>query len=167
MSRLDPLRPVVAELILDRAVEVSGRLVALGVPHVLIGGLAVGFHGHVRATRDVDFLVGPEAFASMAPLLVFRPEISGLVRIGHTDLMSVPPPYPSLAAELRLGEELPVISLDALVLMKLDANRPRDREDVRVLLGRDTSRIRSARDHLAANAPHLVAGLGEVLVGSR
>jgi hypothetical protein len=27
----------------------------LGVPHALIGGLAVGLHGHPRATKDVDF----------------------------------------------------------------------------------------------------------------
>lgn len=166
MTRLDPLRSVVAAPILDRAVDVSRRLVALGVPHVLIGGLAVGVHGHARATKDVDFLVGPEAFASTAPLLVFRTELSALVQIGHTDLMSVPPPYPSLAAELRRGEEVPVISLAALVLMKLDANRPRDREDVRVLLGRDMDRVRTARDYLTAHAPQLVARLGEVLVGS-
>ena len=62
MSDVDVLRDVVAGSILDRAVDVSRRLHQLGVPHVLIGGLAVGLHGHPRATKDVDFMVGTEAF---------------------------------------------------------------------------------------------------------
>jgi len=30
----------------------------LGIRHALIGGMAVGVHGHPRATKDIDFLVG-------------------------------------------------------------------------------------------------------------
>jgi hypothetical protein len=29
------------------------------VEYVVIGGLAVGFHGHVRATKDMDVFVNP------------------------------------------------------------------------------------------------------------
>ncbi|MEQ1567314.1 MAG: hypothetical protein ABMA64_16855 [Myxococcota bacterium] len=165
MSRVDVLRDVVASSILERAVDVSVRLTALGVPHTLIGGLAVGVHGHPRTTKDVDFLVGVEAFAATSPLLVYRDELTDLVRIGFTDLMSVPPKYPVLTSELGLDEEMRVISLRGLMLMKLDAFRPRDREDVRTLLGRDPSQIRAVRDYLAANAPDLVHRLAEVLGG--
>lgn len=45
----------------DPRAEVSALLAALGVPHVLVGGLAVGVHGHIRATKDVDFMVGESA----------------------------------------------------------------------------------------------------------
>ena len=31
-----------------------------GVPYALCGGLAVAFHGYVRATQDIDLLVRPE-----------------------------------------------------------------------------------------------------------
>ena len=62
MKTLEDLRGVVADSILVRAVDTSARLTDLGVPHMLIGGVAVGLHGYPRATKDVDFLVGPEAF---------------------------------------------------------------------------------------------------------
>jgi hypothetical protein len=164
VSRIEGLRDVVSSSILERAEDVSRRLTALGVPHTLIGGLAVGVHGHPRTTRDVDFLVGVEAFAATSPLLVYRDDLVDLVRIGSIDLMSVPPKYPVLTSELSLeDDEIPVISLRGLVLTKLDAFRPRDREDVRRLLGRDPSQIRAVRDYLAANAPDLVHRLAEVL----
>jgi len=84
VSKLDALADVVSPTILQRASDVSAELRKLGVRHALIGGLAVGVHGHVRATKDVDFLVGGEAFASMSPRLVFREELTDLVRIGSS-----------------------------------------------------------------------------------
>lgn len=119
--RVDELRDVVSPSIIARAKQVSDRLGELGVPHVLIGGLAVGVHGYPRGTKDVDFLVGEEAFVPDSPLLVYREELRELARVGETDIMSVPPKYPSLRAELRRGDDVPVVSLEALVLMKLDA----------------------------------------------
>ena len=69
MSRgIEILVGVVAPEILISAVETSKRLSDLGIPHSLIGGLAVGFHGHPRATKDVDYLVGNEAFQSLEPV---------------------------------------------------------------------------------------------------
>jgi hypothetical protein len=40
----------------------SRALTALGIRHVVVGGLAVSANGHLSATRVVDFLVGDEAF---------------------------------------------------------------------------------------------------------
>ena len=56
------LDDTVAPRILDAMRVASARLTELGVRHVLVGGLAVGAWGHARATKDVDFLVGEEAF---------------------------------------------------------------------------------------------------------
>ncbi len=165
MSRFDALRDVVSPTLLRRAGEISRLLRELKIPHVLIGGLAVGLHGHPRATRDVDFLVGEEAFASTAPVLVYRDEIKDIAQVGETDVMSVPEKYPGLVGELRLDDDVPVISLRGLVLLKLDANRARDREDVRVLLERSPVQVRGVRDHLLAHAPELVSRLAEVLTG--
>ena len=61
-------------------------------------------------------------------------------------------------------DEVPLISLPALVLMKLDAFRPHDR-DVRTLIQIHRNRLREVRDHLVTNAPELVHRLGEVLAG--
>ena len=37
--------------------EVVDVLTAVGAEHVLIGGLAVGYHGRIRATLDIDLLI--------------------------------------------------------------------------------------------------------------
>lgn len=163
MTPLNSLRDVVAGGILDRAEQVSDTLKELGVPHVLIGGLAVGLHGHPRVTKDVDFMVGDEAFNSTSPLLVYRDELSALLSIGYTDIMNVPPAYPSLRAELVLNELIPVISLPALILMKLDASRAQDRQDIRSLMKVHGSELRTVLDHLETNAPALLQRFSEVL----
>lgn len=60
----------------------SEALTSLGVRHALVGGLAVGVHGHPRATKDIDFIVGAEAFATTSPRLTFREELADVVRWG-------------------------------------------------------------------------------------
>ena len=44
---------------------------AVGLDYVVIGGFAVIYHGHIRATKDSDLLVpdGPEADAAVLRLL--------------------------------------------------------------------------------------------------
>ncbi len=130
---------------------------------MLIGGLAVGLHGYPRATADVAFLVGQAAFSSTVPIQVFREELRDLARVGETDIMSVPDEYPGLVDELRLEDDLPVISLRGLVLLKLDANRARDRDDIRALLERSPEQVRAVRDYLLEQAPELISRLAEVL----
>ncbi|WP_165847832.1 nucleotidyl transferase AbiEii/AbiGii toxin family protein [Ammonifex thiophilus] len=39
--------------------EICRRFRELGVRYVLVGGLAVNFHGRPRMTHDIDFLVDP------------------------------------------------------------------------------------------------------------
>ncbi|MEL6348373.1 MAG: hypothetical protein AAFV53_35010 [Myxococcota bacterium] len=165
MSRVKTLTEVVAPAILTRAEHTSALLRDLGVPHALIGGLAVGVHGHPRATKDVDFLVGVEAFKTTEPFLIYREELKELARIGETDIMYIPDRFPGLAEELRLEDDIPIISLPGLILMKLDAFRARDQEDVRSLLQVHPSQIRAVRDYLQRQAPELTIRLAEVLAG--
>jgi predicted nucleotidyltransferase len=40
--------------------ELLGELVREGVEFLIIGGVAVGYHGHVRATKDVDVVPAPD-----------------------------------------------------------------------------------------------------------
>jgi len=72
VSKPDPslLEGVVAREVLDALEVASAALGSLGVRHVVVGGLAVGANGFPRATRDVDFLVGEEAFEHHAGGLV-------------------------------------------------------------------------------------------------
>ena len=64
MRTPDPslLEGVVSPLVLDAMRAASNAMTALGVRHLVVGGLAVGANGYPRATSDVDFLVGDEAF---------------------------------------------------------------------------------------------------------
>ena len=45
--------------VLDLAREVSRLMRNAGLPGVVIGGVAVALHGHLRTTKDVDILVNP------------------------------------------------------------------------------------------------------------
>lgn len=167
MSRFDELEAVVAARVLAHALEIGDLLAELRVPHALIGGLAVGMHGFPRATKDVDFLVGPEAFEMTSPFLVYRPELKDRTQMGVIDLLAVPERYPCLATELRVVEvgDLHVISPQALVLMKLVANRPQDRADVSRLLQAGVT-VESVARYLHANAPELLSPFAEIVAST-
>src|ERR1700738_2528562 len=59
---LAALEGVVSSKVLNAMRISHEELTRAGVPHLLAGGLAVGAYGYPRATKDVDFLVGEEAF---------------------------------------------------------------------------------------------------------
>jgi hypothetical protein len=115
----------------------SARLTELGVRHVLVGGLAVGAYADPRATKDVDFLVGPEAWPTSG--IIVSP-IPGLpVQVGKVavDTLLAPAEAPGIEEALERGiesEGIPVAPPEVVVLMKLIADRPRDRYDVASLL---------------------------------
>lgn len=148
---------VAPEVILD-AVETSRLLTELAIPHALVGGLAVGLHGHPRATKDVDFLVGNQAFETTDPILSYREELSTIVRMGEVDLLAVPGRRPILGTSLALpsGGEIPVVGVAALILMKLDAGRAQDIADVHHLLDQHSKLIEEVGHFLSHHAPDLV-----------
>lgn len=164
MSRLKELAHVVAPKVIDDAIEVGQLLARLGIPHALVGGLAVGLNGHPRATKDVDYLVGPEAFEMTTPVLVYRDELKDRIVMGVIDLLAVPDDYPSLVEELAVVEvgEVHVISVEGLILMKLAANRTQDRDDVERLLaaGADDGRVAA---YIAEHAPQLLSRFSEIV----
>jgi hypothetical protein len=164
MNPLSALAHVVAPKVIDDAIRVGRLLAELGVPHALVGGLAVGLHGHPRATRDVDYMVGAEAFEATDPLLVYRAELKEHIRVGVIDLLAVPVEHPWLAEELGLVQvgEIHVISVEGLIEMKLLANRGQDREDVRQLLaaGADPAGVAA---YLAERTPELLVRFSEIV----
>jgi len=153
------LEQVVARRVLDDARRVSATLTELGVPHALVGGLAVGLHGHPRATKDVDFIVGAEAFASTVPILRYRDELAGVLQWGIIDLIAaLPEEDPVLADELAQGEAgvVPVVGVEVLVLMKLRAGRSQDIADIEALVraGADVAAILAfLRSHETGHIP--------------
>ncbi|MET0305928.1 MAG: hypothetical protein ABW196_06835 [Solirubrobacterales bacterium] len=134
------------------------------VDYVLIGGLAVQTHGHVRTTNDADLIPSPdpgnlqrladalrdlgarvlnpgqeelEVDANMLPRAVIW---QFATRDGGIDVMHEVPGGRSFAElsenalRVSLGDiEVPVVSLDDLIQMKLARGRPVDLADVAAL----------------------------------
>lgn len=139
------LDDVVAERVLSAMRTASEMLTRAGVRHALCGGLAIGAHGHPRATKDVDFLVGDEAF-EMHPggVVTMRAGVPIQVNGVAVDHLSVKASEPFLGEALDGAIEtagVRVLGAEALVYMKLRSPRPRDRYDVLELIraGLDTA----------------------------
>ncbi len=158
MARPDPtlLVDVVAPKVLEALRLASGALTLANVRHVVVGGLAVGANGYPRATKDVDFLVGAEAFRHHASgLVTMRPEIPFQVNGVAVDLLCAEPGEDFLEATLAAA---PGTMMEAapLVYMKLKSPRRKDQVDVIEMIkgGIDTKQCRA---YLAENAPAFTA----------
>ncbi|HYM53948.1 MAG TPA: hypothetical protein VES97_01190 [Solirubrobacteraceae bacterium] len=128
-----------------------------GVRYVLIGGIALIRHGVVRATRDVDAIIAPDAEnlervrSLISAWAATRPDgspvpadtvapgktISLATPHGDLDLLAERPPPLSFAelsarAEVRRvdGVQAPICSLADLVALKRVAGRERDLVDL-------------------------------------
>jgi hypothetical protein len=150
------LESTVAKPILDAMRTASARLTQLGVRHALVGGLAVGAWGHARATRDVDFIVGEEAFEHHSGGLVTM-KYGIPIQVGGVpvDLLSASANRCEDALGAVTPGSVPVAPLEVLVYLKLASPRPRDLADVieLVRLGIERERVRTA---LQVRAPELV-----------
>lgn len=149
------------EQVTDRLHRAARALEAGNVPYAVVGGNAVAAHvvkvgkGSVRNTRDVDvmirradleqaksamaaagfaygqsygidfFLGGPDSKPSEGVYLTFAGEL-----VKKDD----PIPGPEVAESER-GAVFQILSLEALVRMKLFANRDKDRTHIRDLIG--------------------------------
>ena len=163
-SRSTPDLAAVFALLSPKMREVTERahraMTDAGIRHALAGGLAVGAHGYPRATKDVDFLVGDEAFVEhpggFVTLNAALPiAIDGIA----VDAVSIPVDARFLEQALTAATEsegIPVIPVAALVCMKLLARRPRDRSDIEELV-RAGLDVRAVRADVAKHLPELVA----------
>ena len=68
------------------------RLAAAPVDHVVIGGVAVGFHGYVRATKDLDIVPSPDRQNLERLVEVLRELDAELDGAGDFDASELPDP---------------------------------------------------------------------------
>lgn len=163
---LDPVYDVVNPTISDAMEKASERLDDLGVRHALIGGLAVGAHGFPRATKDVDFLVGPEAFDRHTAGIISP--IAGLpISVGGVavDFIPIEDNEPFLNSTIEHPDEscgIPVADINALVYTKLRSPRPKDRLDLLELIaiGMD---VKSVAEYVAEYAPKLLTKFNDIV----
>jgi hypothetical protein len=153
---------VVASKVLDAWRAASEALARAGVRHIVIGGLAVGANGYPRATKDVDFLVGDEAFQHHAGgLVTMNPAIPIEVNGVAIDYLSPRPGEDHLAAALA---ESPGTFIDVarLVYMKLKASRLQDRADIGGLVKAGLD-VDACRAYLIAHAATLVPAFDQLV----
>jgi hypothetical protein len=149
----------------DAAVKSAGQLNHLGIRYALAGGLAVGAHGYIRATVDVDFLVGEEAFEHHGSLVAFKAgvpiEVDG-VRIDYLSPISLGRQIEDMLDHPPMNEGLAIVPIEVLIYMKLTAKRRRDLVDVVELVkaGADVNRV---RDYLRQYASDLVPSFEELV----
>ena len=156
---------VVHPKIQEAARVASKKLTELGVRHVLVGGLGVSAYiADPRTTKDVDFLVGSEAWPTEG---VIVSPIAGLpFEVGKVavDTLLAPPEAPSLDEALARpleSEGIPVAPPEVLVAMKLIAGRSQDDVDVEKLL--DVVDVDKVRAYVAEHAPDYVDDLDEMV----
>lgn len=147
------------------AVETAAQLERIGVRYALAGGLAVGAHGYIRATTDVDFLVGEEAFDHHGPLVTFKTgvpiEVEG-IRIDYLSPVSLGTQMEETLDHPLTSEGLAVVPIETLIYMKLAAKRRKDLTDIIELIKAGAD-IKSARAYLKQYAGDLVSSFEELV----
>ena len=149
----------------DAAIKTANQLNQLGIRYALAGGLAVGAHGYIRTTIDVDFLVGEEAFEHHGSLVAFKAgvpiEVDG-VRIDYLSPVSLGAQLELVLDHPPVSEGLCIVPIEVLIYMKLAARRRRDLMDVVELIkvGADVHRV---RDYLERFARDLVPSFDELV----
>ena len=129
----------------------------LGIPHALIGGVAVGAYAEPYATKDIDFLVGDEAFDSRGVVISFKAgvplEASGV----PIDSVPIEQAYRdvyegALATAVDSDEPgIRIVRADYLAALKLIARRRHDYDAVVDMLdhGLDEASVTAViREHL-------------------
>jgi predicted nucleotidyltransferase len=145
----------------DEFRDVLIELHKAGARFVVLGGHAVAFHGHPRATKDLDVLVdahpanAKRVYAALAafgaPLSAFEVGVEDFASYDGVLQLGVPPrridiinradgiTFAEAVGEAQSfdldGLAIPVIGLAALIKNKRAAGRPQDIADVKALSG--------------------------------
>jgi hypothetical protein len=156
------LQDVVAPKVLEALQLSSEALSRAGVRHVVVGGLAVGANGYARATNDVDFLVGGEAFdrhpSGLVTLKAGVPfEVNGVA----VDFLS-PESGEEFLEEALKAPPGSIAEAPTLVYLKLKSPRSRDRADIIELVKAGID-VEACRLYLRRNAPTFVAAFEEAV----
>jgi hypothetical protein len=135
---------------------------------LLVGGMAVGAHGYVRATTDVDFVVKPPLESAQTTLErqgvpsslkrgdVMEGDFPCLKGSLHGVPFDVMPPLVrldwtrSVNVPMAKGARIRVVDLDGLIRLKLRASGPRDLLDVAALVLRHPEHRALAQETAAA-----------------
>ncbi len=139
----------------------SKRLSKERIPHLLIGGLAVGAYAEPRATRDVDFLapVSAQAVLGGRPLAANVSGVTLRVRGVDVDLLFPEKDETFLEDAVlspRIIDGMAVAAPEVIVYLKMTAVRgARDENDILSMI-RAGLDVRRVEGYLRKNAPDLL-----------
>ena len=149
----------------EAAVKAAAQLHHLNIRYALAGGLAVGAHGYIWATANVDFLVGEEAFEHHGVLVTFKAgvpiEVDG-IRIDYLSPIALGTQLEAVLDNPPKSQEIAVVPIEALIYMKLVARRRKDQLDIIELVkaGADVKQVQS---YLTQYAPDLLPLFAELV----
>jgi hypothetical protein len=169
VTKPDPsfLSTVIPPDVLSAMKTASAALTQLGVRHLVVGGLAVAANGYARATRDVDFLVGREAFVQHAGGLVsLRPGVPFQVAGVAVDLLSPQSDEAFLEELLSKSATGSIADAPVLVYLKLKSPRLKDRTDI-VELIKSGIDVDACRAFLSEHAPSFVEAFHAAVARAR
>ena len=132
-TRLDDLAGHVPQTHIDGAKAASEAFRKAGVRHVLVGGLAVGVNGYPRNTKDIDFMVGDEAFEFHGLLVEPKPGLPMKYSGITIDWVSLEPNERAGLEEFLVEASsgvVPIMDVVPLIAMKLIAARHKDKTDI-------------------------------------
>jgi hypothetical protein len=156
-----------SEAVLAALHAVSRMLTEKGIRHAVIGGIAVGVYGWPRATRDVDLLIGNEAWerqtsGKLVPRLTL-PETINDIPIDYLPI-DVAGRFLEQAFERPLWTDgLPIAPVDIVVCTKLIRLAMRDQADIVEIVKAQLIDRAEVRAFLVEHTPMLV-GRWEALV---
>jgi hypothetical protein len=161
------LNGVVVPEVLSAMKTASEALRRVGVRHVVVGGLAVAANGFRRATGDVDFLVGAEAFEyHEGGLVSLKRGVPFQVGGVAVDLLSPQSDESFLDDLLQRATPGSIAEAPVLVYLKLKSPRMKDRTDV-VELVKAGIDVDACRNFLAQHAPSFVEALDAAVARAR
>ena len=108
-----------------------------GVRHALAGGLAVGCHGYLRNTNNIDFVVEDSAFIYRKGITYIRADLPIKYYGTNVNWISLSPTEKPMFDEfLRVPApgDVPIMPIEGLIAMKLITARHKDRTDIVELL---------------------------------
>jgi hypothetical protein len=146
---------LVAPQVLHAALATAKQLESLGIRYALAGGLAVAAHGYLRATDDVDFLVGDEAFEKHGNLVSFKAGVPIQIDGIRIDYLSPAALGKHVETSFKSTGELHVVPIEVLIYMKLVAKRRQDQLDIVELLKR-TTQLKVIHDYMDQYAKELL-----------
>lgn len=156
---LRPVGEVNSCKVIEALYRSSEQLEKVGVRHALVGGLAVGAWGYPRASRDVDFLVGNEAFVvHEGGFVTFAEGVPISFGDVAVDSLSVCPGEGFLQDLLEspvVRDGIPILAVEGLVYLKLKSPRAKDGADIVELVKAGVD-VRAIRNWLKANSPFML-----------